>query len=138
MATRPALRALSTLTRTTTRRHLHMTDPANLHETRTASDIVSSPQRPTTAATAPETMEEVASSERAFSSSARLAAYGDSSTIDFAYLPAALDPDAHSELPARMPLLLNTMYNGSKARAMYEDDEPEAVSTFGSVCLDLY
>jgi hypothetical protein len=126
MAARPTIRAITNVARTTSRRQLHMTDPANIHETRTTSDISDTPRRPKAAA--PETSENTAS-ERKFSTGTRLSTLGDASTIDFAYLPEMLDPDAASDRPIRVPLLLNTMYSGAQARAMYED-EPEAVSLF--------
>ncbi|KAF2498795.1 hypothetical protein BU16DRAFT_439671, partial [Lophium mytilinum] len=48
-------------------------------------------------------------------------AVGDSSTIDFAYLPES-ENDVRSEVPAtRISLLLSTMYSGVTARAMHEE-----------------
>jgi hypothetical protein len=128
MAARPTIRALTNVARTASRRQLHITDPANIHETRTTSDISDTPRRPKTPAITTGTSEN-AVSEREFSSITRLSGWGDSSTIDFAYLPEMLDPDAVNDRPIRVPLLLNTMYSGVQARAMYED-EPEAVSLF--------
>lgn len=63
---------------------------------------------------------------RKFGTTTRLSAWRDTSSIDFAFLPVALDPDSSTDNPIRVPLLLETMYSGVQARAMYED-EPEAV-----------
>jgi hypothetical protein len=125
MASRPAIRALSNVVRSrSSQRYLHITDPSNIHDTTPSSDMQKSNRRPQ-APIALATNE--TESARDFTTSSKRAAWGDTSTIDFAYLPSALDPDASHEGPIRVPILLTTMYSGANARAMYED-EPEDVS----------
>jgi hypothetical protein len=127
MASRPAIRALTNVVRSrSSQRYLHMTDPSNIHDTTPSSDIAKSNRRPQAPIALSST--ESAESARDFTTTSKRSAWGDSSTIDFAYLPSALDPDASHDGPIRVPILLNTMYSGANARAMYEDEPAEAVS----------
>ncbi|KAF2665412.1 hypothetical protein BT63DRAFT_428375 [Microthyrium microscopicum] len=125
MATRPAIRAATSQLRNV--RNLHMTGPATyssiLTETRTATPDAN----PTDATKRPTASSAGASSkaERHFNTSRSLKAVGDTSTIDFAYLPELEHSGSEGPGSARVPLLLGSMYSGNTARAMHEDTPEE-------------
>lgn len=124
-ASRPTARAITNISRNA--RQLHMTGPttfpsAILTETRTTDSS------PTEALRRPKlpSSETPAALPRHFNTSRALKAVGDTSTIDFAYLPES-EQDIVSDVPTtRIPLLLSTMYSGVTARAMHEET-PEVV-----------